>query len=203
MTFEYGYPRMEINMNEIITIFQNYPFLQTEWFYTMLTFVATCTSAVVALGMWRVDSKQKIREEKLQTLSRIVQIDIELKAVYRDAWAKIAAYHGDSNKEILQKDVKQIKQDHIRMSIFQVIDILADVHKHFNSFNLPMDENWEAHFYHTFHPVRRKAFVTAFLKYEADERFGKQFVCFVKEIIEYHNNNPDSTFQMKKDQEVA
>lgn len=190
-------------INEIVTIFQSYPFLQTEWFYTMLTFVVTLASAMVALVMWRVDSKQKLREEKRQTLSRIVQIDIELKGVYRDAWAKIAALPGDSNKEILQKDVKNIKQDHIRMSIFQVIDILADVHKHFNSFNMPLDENWEAHFYHTFHPVRRKAFVTAFLKYEADERFGKQFVEYVKETIEWHNKHLDASFQMKKDQEVA
>lgn len=195
---------MEFFMNSIVTIFQDYPFLQTEWFYTMLSFTLGLSSAMVALVMWRMDSKQKIREEKLQTLSRIVQIDIELKAVYRDAWARIAAYPGDSNKEILRKEVKQIKADHIRMSIFQVIDILADVHKHFKSFQIPLDENWEAHFYHTFHPVRRKAFVTAFYKYEADERFGKEFVSFVKDIIAYHNNNPGIvTQETKNDEEVA
>lgn len=185
-------------MNEIVIIFQKYPFLQTEWFYTALSFLLGLSSAVFALIMWRMDSKQKLREEKLQTLSRIVQIDIELKGVYRNAWARIAAYPGDSNKEIFRKNVSEIKADHIRMSIFQVIDILADVHKHFKRFEMPLDENWEAHFYHTFNPKKRKSFVTAFYKYEADERFSKDFVAFVKEIIEYHQNNPDTIVQKKE-----
>lgn len=183
----------------IVTIFQTYPFLQTEWFYTALAVLLGFFTAILGFVMWRVDAKYKRREERIQTLSRIVDIDIQLKEVYRVNWAHITELPGESDKEVLKREFKDVDQN-IRKDIHNVIDILADVYKHFKSFEMPLDETWEAHFYHTFNPVTKKAFVTAFYKYEADERFSKSFVKFVKEIIEYNsNNNQDiETIQVQK-----
>ena len=199
--------RNGVFMNTVVTIFQENAFLQTEWFYSaisaivaILSFILALVSAIVAMVMWRIDAKQKLREEKIQTLSRIVQIDIELKEVYRVAWARITSYQEEcKQKNILSKDLTRIKEEQVRMSIFQVIDILSDVHKHFNTFEMPLDETWETHFYHTFDPNRRKAFVQAFYKYQADGNFSKNFVAFVKEIIEYHRLNPDTPIQSPKE----
>jgi hypothetical protein len=114
-------------MNLIINIFQDNAFLQTEWFWSFLTFLLTLSSAVVAIVIWRMDSKKKLNEERQQSIALLVRSDLEMKDAYRNSWSKIAAFEGDAEKQIFRKKISDISDDNIRVCLFQIIDILSDV----------------------------------------------------------------------------
>ena len=168
----------------------DYSLLQTEAFWTFVGCMLALVSSVVGFTQWRKDSAQKLKEEAAQTLTKIVENDLRMKDSYRASWSTIASFKGDAKKEIFLKEIGDIRKDEVRASVFQVIDILSDVHYYYKMFQIPIESTqWIKHFRHTFDPVKMKAFVTAFEKYESENQFSDAFVKFVREII---NQNQSS-----------
>lgn len=166
----------------------SYAFLAQEWFWSALSFNLALISSIVAIVMWRKDSANKLREEKKSVLAQIVRNDLELKKTYRDCWSKIASFPGDAKTEIFAKQINHIKNDEIRVSIFQIIDILSDVYFFYSTFEQDIHvSQWKQNFSHTFNPNKMVCFVSAFDKYRENQKFSLEFENFVKEIIIENN----------------
>ena len=177
-------------INFIVELYQNYAFLQREWFYGLLQFLLALITAISAVVIWRRDSSKKLKEEHLQTLGHIVRNDLEMKQAFRLAWSHMSAFDGDSEQEIFRKDISEIKEDQVRAAIFQVIDILSDVLYYYQKFEIPLEDTlWIGNFKYVFNPVDKKAFVTAFYKHKLKHKFRQDFITYVDKIIE-ENNNP-------------
>lgn len=168
----------------------NYAFLETDWFWTACQFGLALITTGVAFRQWRIDSEQKLKEEKKQTLSKVVENDLRMKEAYRSTWFMISTFKGEAQQQFAFKDVKDIKDPVLRASLFQVVDILSDVFYYYKRFEVPIETTqWIKNFHHTFHPVEKKAFVTAFEKYVDEKQFSEDFVKFVREIIK-QNQEP-------------
>lgn len=145
-------------------------------------------SSVFGIVLWRKDAKQKLKEEHQQTLYKRIENDVRMKALYRDSSSVLAGFKGDIKTEIYLKKVSDIKDDDVRMCIFQIIDILSDVYFFYQISGHSIEDSiWLKNFQHCFNPKEMIVFVSAFRKYQSENQFSDEFISFVNKII---NQNP-------------
>lgn len=189
--------------DQVVSLFQTYPFLQTEWFYTCLAFILSLNGAIIAAVLWRIDTNQKKIEERKQRIVKEVEIDITMKHNYRKAWMPLIATPGDAHKEIFDKDIREIESDEVRAGVFTIIDILDDTFCYYRKLENPLDERWFENIKYTFNPKKRKVFVSAFDKYAKSHKLDKEFISLVKKVIEQHKNNDQESISNEENEEVA
>jgi len=154
----------------------NLSFLGTEWFYASLMFG-------FGVYTWNKQKKESLKQEDLQLKEKIIENNLMLKAELRHNSTKLASFQGDS-KEIFLKDISQIKDDDVRVCMFNIIDILQDVFYCYEARSEKINSSlWKNTFYYFFNPVKMPAFVSAYEKYKSQQNFSKTFVSYVDNII--------------------
>lgn len=154
----------------------DYSFLRSEWFWCACMMVYTAWAG-------SKNSKESVKQEKLQVKEKNIENNLRLKAEFRQNWAKIANLSGEG-KILYAKDISEIPEDDVKVLIFQVIDILQDVFYFYKERGQnPLNSLWKNTYLYVFNPVRMKAFVSAYKKYKDEQDFDEDFKKFVDKII--------------------
>lgn len=150
--------------------------LRTESFWAAMVFGFT-------IFQYSKTKEKELQAEKLHALEKKVENDLRLKAEFRQTWTKLVSFPGDV-ESIFREEISKIKEEKVRICIFQVIDILHDVHYTYEQRKESLENSlWKNTFWYVFNAEEMKAFITALNKYQKKQHFSKSFIKYVNFII--------------------